>query len=145
ILDDVFLAFMKATNYKAKRELGPLARPEKLVNGGSAGYTFSSKQRADQGIFDIAGKRRAKVSVIDWAPHAAFRDFSIGHLVGWEDEGEMFLDRVESIEVIDTREDRVLVDTVIGDDEPEKSPQQRNQERFKRLFSMLNAMTLATN
>ncbi|OZF25192.1 hypothetical protein CH296_28030 [Rhodococcus sp. 14-2496-1d] len=145
ILDDVFLAFMKATNYKAKRELGPLARPEKFVNGGSAGYTFSSKQRADQGIFDIAGKRRAKVSIIDWAPHAAFRDFDIGHLVGWEDEGEMFTDRVESIEVVDTREDRVLVDTIIGDDEPEKSPQQRNQERFKRLFSMFNAMTLATN
>ncbi|OZF47575.1 hypothetical protein CH292_19325 [Rhodococcus sp. 14-2470-1a] len=145
ILDDVFLAFMKATDYKAKKELGPLARPEKFVNGGSAGYTFSSYQRAQQGIFDIKGKRRAKVQVIDWAPFGAFEDFDIGHLVWWEDEGERFTDRVESIEVVDSRNDRVLVDTVIGDDEPEKSPQQRNQERFKRLFSMFNAMTLATN
>lgn len=145
ILDDVFLAFMKATDYRVKAKLGPLARPEKFINGGSAGYTFSSFQRAQQGLFDNAGKRRAKVRVLDWAPFGAFEDYDVGHLVGWEDEGELFTDHVESIEVVDSRDDRVLVDTVIGDDEPEKSPQQRNQERFKRLFSMFNALTLATN
>ncbi|OZE77230.1 hypothetical protein CH305_18515 [Rhodococcus sp. 15-649-2-2] len=145
ILDDVFLAFMKATNYKLKREHGKFARPEKFVNGGAAGYTFSSFQNAQQGLFDNAGKRRAKVEVLDWAPFGAFYDYDLGHLVGWEDEGETFFDRVESIEVNDDRDERVVVRTVIGDDEPEKSPGQKSQERIKRLFSMINAATLATN
>ncbi|MGB7237150.1 MAG: hypothetical protein WBD41_14340 [Rhodococcus sp. (in: high G+C Gram-positive bacteria)] len=145
VLNDVFFAFMKATDYALKRKLGEFALPEVLANGGSAAYTFSAFQVAKLALFDNAGKRRAKIKVLDYAPFGAFDDFDIGHLVGLQTASRTIFDRVTSIEVSDTREDSVVVDSVIGDDDPEKPPGAKSAEKIKRLFSMINAAAMAFN
>ena len=145
VLNNVFLAFMAATDYRLKGKLGKFGLPEVLGNAGSAAYTFSGMQVSKQTLFDNAGKRRAKVEVLDWAPWGAFEDYDIGHLVGWEDNLKTFFDRVCAIEVNDDRDERVVVRTTIGDDEPDKSPGQLTTERIKRLFSMVNAASMAMN
>ncbi|WP_139812462.1 hypothetical protein [Prescottella equi] len=148
VLDNLFFAFMAATDYRLKAQLGPFALPEALGNGGPAAYTWSGRQVAKQTLFDNAGKRRAKIEVLDWSPWGAFRDYDIAHLVGWEDRvggGELrtFYDRVEAIEAVDDRETSVLATAYIGDDEPDKSPTQKNAERVKRLVAQFNAITMA--
>ncbi|MDF3308706.1 hypothetical protein P3H15_27185 [Rhodococcus sp. T2V] len=147
VLNDMFLAFMKATDYQLKKKLGKFALPEVFGNGGSGAYTWSGKAVAEKTLFENAGKRRAKVEVVDWAPFGAFEDFDTGHLVGWEDsdEDDTLFDRVHSIEVEDTREDRVKVTSVIGDDEPDKMPGQLMGEKIARLFSFVNAAAMAMN
>lgn len=145
VLNNVFLAFMKATDYQLKNKLGKFALPEVFANGGSAAYTFSAFQVAKLALFDNAGKRRAKVTVLDYAPFGAFDDFDIGHLVGWRTSSKTFFDRVTSIEINDDRDERVVVSTVIGDDDPEKAPGQKSIEKIKRLFSMVNAAAMAFN
>lgn len=149
ILDNVFLAFMAATDYRLKGKLGKFGLPEVLGNAGAGAHTFSGKQVAKQTLFDNAGKRRAKVEVLDWAPYGAFEDYDVGHLTGWEDSWgstlKTFYDRVYSIEVNDDRDERVVVRAAIGDDEPDKSPGQRTAERIKKLLSTVTAASMAMN
>ncbi|QBS43869.1 hypothetical protein [Nocardia sp. CS682] len=141
IFHDVFMAFQRFVNWVAKAELGPLGFPEGFVNSGSA-YTFATVQAGNKGLFDGRGQRSAKLQVMDGYPFLAFVDYEVGVVCGWEDEGEIFFDRVHSVAVEDTRSDRVMVSTVIGDDKVDEEPGAKGLRLAKSLNEAVNILAV---
>ncbi|MBF6063012.1 hypothetical protein IU500_12450 [Nocardia terpenica] len=141
VFHDVFLAFQKFADWAARARLGPLAFPEGFVNTGAA-YTFATVQAGNKGLYDGRGQRSAKVQVMDGFPFLAFVDYEVGVVCGWEDDGEIFYDRVHSIGVEDTRTDRVLVSAVIGDDKTNEEPGAKGMRLAKSLTEAVNFLAV---
>lgn len=141
IFHDVFLAFQKVADWAARESLGPLAFPEGFVSAGTA-YSFASSQAASKGLWEGRGQRCAKVEVLDGYPFLAFVDYEVGVIAGWEDEGEIYFDRIQSIAIEDTRSDRVKVSTFIGDDKADEEPGAKGMRLIKSVNEAVNFLAV---
>ena len=143
IFNNMLFAFMKATDFRLKAKLGKWALPETFTNGGPVAYSVSGKFLADQGLHDAKGQRGHRVEVVDWLPWGFVRDYDIGHVVGWEDWGQLHCERVESVTVSEDRSEPVHAIAEIGETKAGEAPGQATIRKLRYLMRAVDAAVLA--
>lgn len=141
--DDILLAFQSVTDERLREQFGLFTLPEAFSGTGTTAYTFDSSQALRQTAYECRPYRTHSVTILDGKPFVPFEHFDLMDPIGWEDDDEIFVDRVTRIVVTDNRKSRAKMKVTIGDGEEDADAFQKSMDRIGRLKQAFDFWTLS--
>lgn len=143
LFNDILLAFALADNMSRRIKMGPYGYPEVFVAGQSP-YNVDGILMMKREIWNSRGYISGQVKFRQGEPYEVGRDVFPGALATIIRDQKLYTDYIENIVIVDSREERALVEVQIGDGEQEEAPIVKVQRKIIGYEEFINVATLAT-
>jgi len=137
LVEDVLLAFHRASNVWLKEEVGPDAYFEAWVQGPGVGFTLGTLQAIRTGFWDNRGYTSYRAQIEDGAPWRVGKHFDLGDRVAFEIQGHLYIDTVRSLKLSWDRTSAPVWEISIGDDTAEEEPAAKLMRYKEQIFTLL--------
>lgn len=142
LFNDVALAFALADNMSRRIDMGPYGHPEWFVATNSP-YNIDGIFAMKREMWNTRGYISGQVTFRNGEPYEIGRDLFPGGLATIIRNGQLYTDYVEQVTLIDTGEERALVEIQIGDGQQEEAYEVKTQRKLADFIRTFNAATLA--
>jgi hypothetical protein len=144
IFDNVLFAFSLVENFNTKFK-SPYMFPEKFFPSGAGALTLDTLFAEAAALWNVRGYPSGQISFIDGYPYIIGVDIVRGQLVLYVRRGQLFIDYVEDIKIVDNRTDFAKVTLQIGDGKSEESGMTRFQRKLVGFETALNIILSGGN
>lgn len=143
LFNDVLLAFALADNMDRRIKMGPYGYPEVFIAGQSP-FNIDGILTMKREMWNSRGYISGQVKFRQGEPYEVGRDVFPGGLATVIRGGKLYTDYIENIIIVDSRDERALVEVQIGDGEQEEAPIVKVQRKLIGYEELINIATLAT-
>lgn len=137
ILDNTLFAFSTVENF-SYRYTSPYMFPEKFFPSGPGGLTLDRLFAEAEALWNVRGYPSGQISFIDGYPYTIGVDIQRGQLVLYVYMGQLYIDYIENITIIDNRTQYNKVTIQLGDGKSEESGETRAQRKLVGLETYIN-------
>ena len=112
--------------------------PEKFFPSGPGGLTLDRLFAEAEALWNVRGYPSGQISFIDGYPYTIGVDIQRGQLVLYVYMGQLYIDYIENITIIDNRTQYNKVTIQLGDGKSEESGETRAQRKLVGLETYIN-------
>lgn len=145
IFDNTLLAFTLVEHAQRRQQLGPFGFPEKFFPCGAGSLTLDTFMAEVQALWSTRGWPSAQITFIDGYPVELGRDIFGGQLVFFVKRGQIYIDYLENIEIIDDRSSRNKMTLQVGDGKAEEGGMMRMQRKMVGFETITNIILSGGN
>lgn len=144
IFDNTLFAFSLIENFDHKLA-SPYMFPEKFFPSGAGALTLDTLFAEAAGLWNVRGYPAAQISFIDGYPYSFGQDIFPSQLVLYVRRGQLFIDYVENIEIVDNRTAYNKLTLQVGDGKSQESPMTKVQRKIVGFETILNIILSGGN
>jgi Intein splicing domain len=134
---NTLFAFSTVENF-SYRYTSPYMFPEKFFPSGPGGLTLDRLFAEAEALWNVRGYPSGQISFIDGYPYTVGVDLQRGQLVLYVYMGQLYIDYIENITIIDNRSQFNKVTIQLGDGKSEESGETRAQRKLVGLETYIN-------
>jgi hypothetical protein len=144
IFDNVLFAFSLVENF-ATKHASPFMFPEKFFPSGAGSLSLDTLFAEAIALWNVRGYPSGQISFIDGYPVRFGVDFVLSQLVFYVYGGQLFVDYVEGVEIIDNRTEFDKITVQVGDGKSEEPGQVKTQRKLVGLETFMNIILSGGN
>jgi hypothetical protein len=137
ILNNTLFAFSTVDNFSYHYS-SPYMMPEKFFPSGPGGLTLDRLFAEAEALWNVRGYPSGQISFIDGYPYTVGTDIQRGQLILYVYMGQLYIDYVEDITIVDNRTMFNKVTLQLGDGKSEESGETRAQRKLVGMETFIN-------